>query len=165
MTSSPDPLDHPDYRLISQVLLDMDAQQDAGIPFEDTMGRMFSTEPVSRAAMARAGRAAAARGSFGLPPGTSRDVQDTVLSAGAWMDGFLAGVMAQQAKYARTYGSLLVTASGGTEDGYRTVRVTVLAGGALRVWRDHSFAPGVREFDHVYAPGTWSGYDSADVAP
>jgi hypothetical protein len=85
MSSYPGRPDHPDFWLISQALLDQDAQSAAGQDTEEILGRMIDPDSAMYAAVQRAKK-------LRNPDPKSAPV------AGAWLDGFLAGMRVQQQK-------------------------------------------------------------------
>lgn len=74
--------DHPDFWLISQALIDQDAQADSGQDAEEILAAMIDPDSVTYAALQRAGRSS--------NPGPA--------VAAAWLDGFLTGMAVQQLK-------------------------------------------------------------------
>ena len=83
--------DHPDFWLISQAIIDQDAQADAGQDADVILSRMI--DPAS------ASYAAVQRGLRGEMRYRGKRVSPELLGA-MWMDGFLAGMRVQQAKSA-----------------------------------------------------------------
>lgn len=88
-TEFPDRPDHPDFWLISEALLDADAQADAGQGTKDILGRMINAESVSYAAIQRA-QLAVARSRISVKPS-----QIPVLAA-MWLEGMMIGMQVQR---------------------------------------------------------------------
>jgi hypothetical protein len=84
--------EHPDFWLLSQVLIDNDAVADSGESFEDIMARYIDVESVAYAVNQRALRA--------VGPMATNAVRAKY--GAVWLDGFLAGVRYQHAKHAET---------------------------------------------------------------
>lgn len=79
--------DHPDFWLISQTLIDLDAQMDNHTsPFTDTVGRVVDPQSLMYAAQQRALRSGVQN------PGVRMKVE------AAWMDAFMAGASYQALK-------------------------------------------------------------------
>jgi hypothetical protein len=76
--------DHPDFWLLSQTVLDLDAQADSGQPVTDILGRYLDPDSVLYMARQRTLRAVK-QPRAGLAPAMP-------LITGAWMDGFMAGI-------------------------------------------------------------------------
>jgi hypothetical protein len=92
MSGHPGRPDHPDFWLLSQAILDLDAQADAGQGAEDIAGRMVDPACVAYMALQRGLRAEM------MMPGRRLTAQRAAVP---WMDGFLAGMMVQQLKTAQ----------------------------------------------------------------
>lgn len=80
--------EHNDLWLMSQALIDTDAQADTGQPIDDIVGRYVDLESLAYMAEQRALRA--------LGPGAPEKL--STLLAATWMDAFLAGVQFQNLK-------------------------------------------------------------------
>jgi hypothetical protein len=85
--------DHPDFWLISQAVLDQDAQADSGQSAAEILGRMINPDSVMYAAQQRAMRFTIA----------FTGLEAELKTAAAWTDGFLAGMRVQAAKEARDH--------------------------------------------------------------
>jgi hypothetical protein len=81
--------EHPDLWLLSQAILDMDAQADAGQDALDILGRMIDPASVLYMSVQRGLRAEM------MMPGRRVTAQRM---AAPWLDGFLVGMMVQQLK-------------------------------------------------------------------
>lgn len=89
----PDRPDHPDFWLISQALIDQDAQADAGQPFTDVVERIVDRDSLIYAAEQRGLRFQAGR--------SKPSVAERVAMQAAWVDAFLAGARYQALKERR----------------------------------------------------------------
>jgi hypothetical protein len=81
--------DHPDFWLLSQAIIAMDAQARSGQGAEDIIGRYLDPDSVAYVAVQRAMRASDGR--FGGRGSTPQ-------LAGTWIDGLLAGMAVQGLK-------------------------------------------------------------------
>lgn len=81
MTGYPGRPDHPDFWLLSQAVLDLDAQADAGQDAADIIGRYVNPEALIYVARQRA-----------LHAMLRRTVTGYGLLSASWIDGFLAGM-------------------------------------------------------------------------
>lgn len=79
MSGFPGRPDHPDFWLISEALIENDAQADQGTPFEDMVSRIVNPEVLAYIAAQRA----------------RRTMDPLVGPIAAWMDGFIAGARYQ----------------------------------------------------------------------
>jgi hypothetical protein len=91
----PDRPDHPDFWLISQALIDTDAQADSGQSIPDIAGRIVNTQSLVYAATQRAMRGLVAL--HGRMTVAEADDNKTTLAA-LWMDAFVAGTRYQHLK-------------------------------------------------------------------
>jgi hypothetical protein len=80
--------DHPDFWLLSQAILDLDAQADAGQKVNDLVGRFIDPESVIYAALQR--------GLRGEMIWRGRRVSREMIGA-VWLEAFTVGMMVQQA--------------------------------------------------------------------
>jgi hypothetical protein len=87
MTGFPARPDHPDLWLLSQVLIDQDAQADSGQGLLEIVGRYLDPESVLYMAAQRALRVMGGQAAAGR-------VQVTA----AWLDGLIAGMAVQHIK-------------------------------------------------------------------
>lgn len=88
----PDRPNHPDFWLISQVLIDTDAQMDNNTsPFEDTVGRVVDPKTLLYVAQQR-----------GIRSGIQNPGVRMKLEA-AWMDAFMAGAQFQALKIRKAH--------------------------------------------------------------
>jgi hypothetical protein len=79
--------EHPDFWLLSQVLIDQDAQAESGQRALEIIGRYLDPPSVAYMANQRALRVMSGRPAAGI-----------VQVSAAWIDGFLAGMAAQHLK-------------------------------------------------------------------
>lgn len=87
--------DHPDFWLISQALIDTDAQADSGQTIPDIAGRIVDTESLMYAATQRAMRGLVAlHGRMTL----AESERNKAVLAATWMDAFVAGARYQHLK-------------------------------------------------------------------
>ena len=84
--------DHADFWLISEALIDQDAQADSGQSVMDILGRMIHPDSVIYAADQRALRVTL------LLPGIALNDVTAATLRGLWVDGFLAGMQVQAKK-------------------------------------------------------------------
>lgn len=89
MSKYPNRPNHPDFWLISEALLDQDAQTDSGQGTQEVLGRMVDPESAAYAATERAKHA--------LRVHPELRPYHAVL-AGMWLDGMMTGMQVQQKK-------------------------------------------------------------------
>lgn len=88
MSGFPGRPDHPDFWVISEALIEMDAQADQDAPFEDMVGWIVSPAVLAYVAFQRALR-----------------MSDPVIGPIAvWMDGFIAGARYQHKRQEKEAG-------------------------------------------------------------
>jgi hypothetical protein len=86
---------HPDFWLMSQAIVDTDAQSETGQAAPDIMGRLVDVESLTYVAEQRALRAAPRLETGGL---VFRNPQNMSILAGLWIDAFVAGARFQHLK-------------------------------------------------------------------
>lgn len=84
--------EHPDFWLISQAVIDLDAQADNGQPVMDIVARMLDPDSAAYAAFQRALRFSRAVRSGTSPP------QELARLGGLWLDGLVTGMIVQHLK-------------------------------------------------------------------
>lgn len=85
--------DHPDFWLISESVIERDAQSESGQNPQEIAGRWIDPESASYAAVQRAALMAQA-----VPHGLSGTAAKKAIAATAWLDGLLTGMRVQQKK-------------------------------------------------------------------